>query len=165
MTVLWLIGGSLQSMQYLQDLEDARPPRFVFVNRSDVHRHRMRIESEYAHYSEAEREPLAFSGMPTPLFRVGDPAFPLDYFDAGVACASPRLRLALCGDNVRYRDVDITGSPPTVVARGYQAMDVMSFADPFDKDRTSGGMPTSPGRTAPSGANGGSPCLTRAARL
>ena len=142
MTVLWLIGGSLQSMQYLQDLEDERPPRFEFVNHSDLHRHRMRIEGEYAHHSEAEREPLAFSGMPAPVFRVGDPAFALDYFDAGVACASPRLRraLALCGDSVRYRDVDMDESPPAVVARGYQAMNVTSFADPFDREQTSGGM-------------------------
>jgi hypothetical protein len=142
MPTLWIAIPSLDGAQHLQDLKDAHPPGFEFVNQGEVHVFRMNLaEREYPHHGDAEVEPLAFNGMPTPSFRIADRQFALDYFNVGVTCASSRLRrvLGLGGDVVRYRDVDLGSSPLEVRARGYQVMQVVAFADPFDRDRTSGG--------------------------
>ena len=143
MPVLWIAILSLDGAQRLQDLEDAHPPGFEFINRSEVHASRMDLaEWQHAQHGDAEVEPLAFNGVPAPSFRIADRRFALDYFDIGVTCASSRLRrvLNLGGDVARYRDVDLGGAPPEVRARGYQAMQIVPFANPFDREKTSGSL-------------------------
>ena len=122
MTLLWLIGGSIESAQYFYSLEDERPPRFEFVNRPAVYEYRRRVESEFHVHDDAEHERLWFNDMPMPIFRIADPAFRLDYFHAGIPSASLRLRHALATDDVIcYRDIDFDQSAPAVREHGYQA--------------------------------------------
>jgi hypothetical protein len=139
MTLLWLISGSLESMQYVLDMEDERPPRFEFVNRDAIHDYTLRIEDEYYEHDDPEHERLRFNDMPMPVFRIADPAFRLDYFfHQGIACASLRLRraLGLTGAVICYRDIDMDQSPPAVRAQEYQAFRVLASADPIDWSRT-----------------------------
>lgn len=138
MTLLWLIGGSLESSQYLYGLEDERPPRFEFVNRPAVYEYRRRVESEFHEHDDAEHERLRFNDMPMPIFRIADPAFRLDYFDTGVPCASLRLRraLGLTDAVIYYRDIALDQSPTAVREHEYQAFHVLNFADPIDWSRT-----------------------------
>jgi len=138
MTLLWVIGGSLESAQYLYGLEDERPPRFEFVNRLAVHEYRRRVESEFHEYDDAEHERLWFNDMPIPIFSIADPAFRLDYFNPGIPCASLRLRraLGLTDAVICYRDIDLDHSPPAVREHGYRAFHVLTFGDPIDWSRT-----------------------------
>jgi hypothetical protein len=55
-------------------------------------------------------------------------------------CASSRLRraLGLTEAVISYRDIDLDGSPPAVLANGYQAFQLVNFADPVDWSRTPG---------------------------
>ena len=143
MPTLWIAVASSGSAQRLQDMEDAHPPGFEFTNQAEIHAFRLKLANkEYAHHGDDEIEPLSFNGMPVPSFNIADPKFAVDYFDVGVTCVSSRLRrvLGLGDDVVRYRDIDLDGSAPEVRGRGYQAMQVVLFADPFDRERTSGGM-------------------------
>lgn len=136
--MLWLVSGSLQRMQYLLDMEHDQPPRFELVNLDAIHEHRRRVDNEYLGDNEAERAMLEFSGMPVPVFRITDSAFALDYFSAGIPCASLRLReaLDLTDSVIRYRDIDLDGSPPALRAHHYQMFHTVTYADPIDWDRT-----------------------------
>lgn len=140
MTLFWLIGGSLESMPRLQDMENERPPRFEFANLRAVHEYGLRVDDAFDGDDDAERELLEFDGMPMPVFRIADPTFRLDYFDQGIRCVSLRLREAfgLASAVVRYRDVDLDGSPPALRAQQYQAFHVVAFADLIDWNRTAG---------------------------
>lgn len=140
MTLLWLIGGALESMEYLFGLEDQRPPRFELANLLAVGHARRRVESECAGRDDAERALLEFEGMPMPVYRIADAAFKLDFFwHAGLQCASLRLRraLGLTDAVIRYRDVDIQSSP-AVRAQQYQVLHVVPLGDPIDWSKTAG---------------------------
>src|SRR5215813_9900041 len=138
MTLLWVVGGSLESAEYAYGLADERPPRFELVNQAAVYDYRRRVESEYPGHDGAEHERMWFNDMPMPIFRIADPAFRLDYFHMGIPCASLRLRraLGLTDTVIRYRDIDLDQSPPAVRERGYQAFHVLTVADPIDWSRT-----------------------------
>jgi hypothetical protein len=127
-------------MEYFLGLRNEEPPRFEIVNDIAVHEHKGRIHDEYHDHEESERELALFRGMPKPIFRFGDPAFELDYFDAGMNCASQRLRRAfgLGDDVVSYRDIDLDGSPPAALAKEYQAFQAVHYADVVDWNRTPG---------------------------
>jgi hypothetical protein len=150
MTRVWNLCPSLESLRYFDGLRDphvsdglVQPSRFALVNREAFRQHwdRLLFGSDYDACSEGERELLEFDGMPTPAFRIADSAFKLDYFqEARLYCASLRLRqaLALTDDIIRYRDIDLVQSPPTVRAQEYQAFQVVAFADPIDWTKTPG---------------------------
>ena len=145
MIKLWLAGASEASLQATLDLQDASPPRFKWVNEAEAHAAEMRIASEYGAHGIAEVEPLAFRAMPAPAFEIADKSFRFDFFEWSIAhCASRRLRavLNLPAGVVEYRDVDVSGSAPSVYEMGYEAMQVLAFADPFDHDRTPGRIET-----------------------
>jgi hypothetical protein len=127
-------------MEHFFELWNEIPPRFEIVNDIAVHEHKTRIFDEYRDREESARELVLFRDMPKPVFRFGDPAFKLDYFDAGVHCASSRLRhaLGLSEAAILYRDIDLNGSPPAVLANEYQAFQLVNFADPVDWSRTPG---------------------------
>jgi hypothetical protein len=140
--MLWLFGQSSQSLQYYLDLMETRgrPSRFDLVNGDAISEHRRRIDAEYPGDDDPAKHAMAeFSGMPVPVLRITDPAFALNYFlDSGIAYASRRLREALdLSDSViRYRDIDLDGSPPALLAHQYQMFETVTFADPIDWDRT-----------------------------
>jgi hypothetical protein len=137
MTPLWNISPSFESAQHFFDLEDAEPPRFEFVNRGALVQH----WDEYDAYGDDKGELLEFDAMPTPVFRIADPAFRPDYLEKSkIQCASLRLRQALDLTEavIRYRDVNLDQSPPTVHAQEYQAFHVVHFADLIDWNRTPG---------------------------
>jgi hypothetical protein len=140
MTLLWSVTGAIDSMEYFFKIWDEKPPRFKIVNDMAIHEYKRRIFDEYGDRQESERELVLFRDMPKPVFRFGDPAFKLDYFDAGVHCASQRLRraLGLTEAAILYRDIDLDQSPPAVVANEYQAFQLVNFADPVDWSRTPG---------------------------
>ncbi|MBV9563085.1 MAG: hypothetical protein JOY90_21970 [Bradyrhizobium sp.] len=100
MTLLWSVTGAVDRMEYFFGLWNEIPPRFKIVNDIAVHEHKGRIYDEYRDREQAERELALFRGMPKPIFSFSDPAFKLDYFDAGMPCASSRLRRAL-GDRAQ----------------------------------------------------------------
>src|SRR5262245_57765543 len=140
MTLLWWAVGAVDSMEYFFELWNEIPPGFKIVNDIAIHEYKSRIYDEYRDREEAELELVLFRGVPKPGFRVGDPAFKLDYFDAGVHCASSRLRraLGLTEAAILYRDVDLDEPPPAVLAKEYQAFQLVNFADPVDWSRTPG---------------------------
>jgi hypothetical protein len=141
MTFLWTAVGAVDSMQYFLRLwYELQPPQFEIVNGTAIHQHKLRIHDEYGDHEDAERELVQFRGMPKPVFRFADPAFKLDYFDAGMPCASSRLRraLGLTEAVISYRDIDLDESPPAVRANEYQAFQLVNFADPVDWNRTTG---------------------------
>jgi len=141
MTLLWVIASSLESGQYVCDLEDEQPPRFEYVNRLALHEYWRQFESECREEDDARRELLEFNGMPVPVFMIADPAFSFDYFQpAKFSCASLRLRQALDLTDavIRYRDIDFVQAPPAVRAQEYQAFHVVPFADLIDWSRTAG---------------------------
>jgi hypothetical protein len=127
-------------MEYFFELWNEKPPRFEIVNDMAIHEYKRRIYDEYSDHEESERELVLFRGIPKPVFRFGDPAFKLDYFDAGIHCASSRLRraLGLTETAISYRDIDIDESPPAVRTNEYQAFHLINFADPVDWSRTPG---------------------------
>jgi hypothetical protein len=140
-TLLWTAVGAVDSMQYFLRLwSELRPPQFEIVNETAIHEHKLRVHDEYGDHEDAERELVQFRGMPKPVFRFADPAFKLDYFDAGMPCASLQLRrvLGLTEAAISYRDIDLDGSPPEVHANEYQAFQLVNFADPVDWSKTSG---------------------------
>jgi hypothetical protein len=140
MTLLWMINASLECGQHIADMEDERPPRFKFVNRAAIHKNKIRVDAEYHGDNEAERELLEFNSMPVPVFKIVDPTFGFDYFNGGLPCASLRLRevFNLTDDVIRYRDVDLDGSPPGLRALRYQVYHVAAYADPVDWTKTAG---------------------------
>jgi hypothetical protein len=140
MTLLWSVTGAVDSMQYFLEIWNEEPPRFEIVNEIAIHEYKLRIHDEYGDHEDAERELVQFRGMPTPVFRCADPTFNLDYFDAGMHCASSRLRraLGLTEAAISYRDIDLDESPPAVRANEYQAFQLVTFADPIDWSRTPG---------------------------
>jgi hypothetical protein len=142
MMPLWSVSASFESVQHFWDLEDEEPPRFEFVSRDALFQHWDRfLGSEYDAYGDDERELLEFDAMPTPVFRIADPAFRPDYLEKSrIQCASLRLRqaLGLTEAVIRYRDVNLDQSPPTVHAQEYQAFQVVHFADLIDWNRTPG---------------------------
>ena len=140
MTLLWSVTGAVDSMEYFFGLWDEKPPRFKIVNDMAIHEYKRRIFDEYTDRAESERELALFRDMPKPVFRIGDPAFKLDYFDAGVHCASQRLRraLGLTEAVIRYRDIDLDESLPAVLGNEYQAFQLVHYADPVDWSRTAG---------------------------
>jgi hypothetical protein len=141
MTPLWSAVGAMDSMGYFLRLwYEVQPPRFEIVNGTAIHQHKLRIHDEYGDHEDIEREMVQFRTMPEPVFRFADPAFKLDYFDAGMPCASLRLRhaLGLTEAVISYRDIDLDDSPPAVRANEYRAFQLVNFADPVDWSRTSG---------------------------
>lgn len=138
MAIFWMIGSSLPSMQCLIELGEAKPSRFDFINNHSINVFRDKLLMEHRGEDEAERERLEFDGMPTPVFEIADPDFALDYFFSGIPCASAKLRQALdlSDDVIRYRDIDLDRSPPSVRARAYQTFHVAHFADAIDWERT-----------------------------
>jgi hypothetical protein len=142
MMPLWMVSSSVESMQHFLDLEDEEPPRFEFVNRDALFQHWDRfLGSEYDAYGDDERELLEFDAMPTPVFRIADPAFRPDYLEkSSIQCTSLRLRqaLGLTEAVIRYRDVKLDQSTPAVRAQEYQAFQVVHFADLIDWNRTPG---------------------------
>jgi hypothetical protein len=140
MTLLWSVTGAIDSMEYFLGLRNEKPPRFEIVNDIAIHEHKSRMFNEYRGREQSERELVQFRDMPKPVFRVGDPAFKLDYFDAGIHCASQRLRRALDLSDavILYRDIDLDASPPAALANEYQAFQLVHFADPVDWSRTAG---------------------------
>jgi hypothetical protein len=84
---------------------------------------------------------LEFDTMPTPVFRIADPAFMPNYFQKGrIECMALRLRqaLGLTEAVIRYHDVNLDQSPPAVRAQEYQAFQAVHFADLIDWNRTPG---------------------------
>ena len=144
MPKLWLAGSSEMSLRTVLELEDRTPPRFRWLNRAAAHEVGNRVAAEYGAHGTADVEPLAFREMPEPSFQITEPGFAFDFFEFGIACASKRLRaiLALPAESVIFRDIDVSGSAPSVSAMGYAAMQPLSFADPFDHDRTPGRIET-----------------------
>src|SRR5215831_18297838 len=140
MTLLWSVTGAVESMQYFLEIWNEKPPRFEIVNEIAIHQYKLRIHDEYGDHEDAERELVQFRGMPKPVFRFADPVFKLDYFDAGMPCASLRLRraLGLTEAAIIYRDIDLDESPSAVRANEYQAFQLINFADPVDWSRTAG---------------------------
>jgi hypothetical protein len=140
MMPLWSFSLSFESAQHFMDLEDEEPPRFEFVNRGALWQHWDRFfGSEYDAFGDGERDLLEFDTMPTPVFRIADPAFMPNYFQKGrIECISLRLRqaLGLTEDVIRYRDVNLDQSPPAVRAQEYQAFQAVHFADLIDWKRT-----------------------------
>jgi hypothetical protein len=128
--------------QHFLDLEDEEPPRFEFVNRGALWQHWDRfLGSEYDACGDDERELLEFDTMPTPVFRIADPAFMPNYLQKGpLECISLRLRqaLGLTEAVIRYRDVNLDQSPPAVRAQEYQAFQAVHFAHLIDWNRTPG---------------------------
>jgi hypothetical protein len=139
---IWNIIPSFECQHHQLALEEEEPPRFELVNRAAVLESGLArfVESgEYDAYADEERELMAFAGMVQPVFRIADPDFARDYFErGGLRCVSGRLRqvLGLTAQTIRYRDIDLDGSPPAVHAQAYQAFQVVPFADPIDWART-----------------------------
>ena len=140
MTLLWHAIGAVEPSEYFLRIWNERPPGFEIVNEAALHEHKGRIFDEYINHETAVRELVRFRGMPKPVFRFADPGFQLDFFDAGVPCASLRLRraLGLTETTICYRDIDLDGSPPAVRANEYQVFQPIHFADPLDWSRTPG---------------------------
>jgi hypothetical protein len=140
MTFLWSVTGAVDSTEYFFGLWDEKPPRFKIVNDTAFHEHKRRIYDKYRGHEDAELDLALFRDMPKPVFRFDDPAFKLDYFDAGINCASLRLRhaLGLTEAVILYREIDLDGSPAAVLANEYQAFQPVHFADPVDWSRTQG---------------------------
>ena len=140
MALLWAATGAVNSTEHFLRMWSEQPPRFQVVNERSIHEHKLRILDEYGHHEEAERELMQFRDMPKPVFRLSDPGFKFDYFDAGMPCASLRLRraLGLTEDIISYRDIELEGSPAAVRANEYQAFQLINFADPVDWSKTRG---------------------------
>jgi hypothetical protein len=140
MTLLWSVTGAVDSMQYFLQIWNEQPPGFEIVNEIAIQEYKLCIHGEYGDHEDAERELVQFRGMPKPVFRFADPGFKLDYFDAGMPCASLRLRraLGLTEAAICYRDIGLDESPPAARANDYQAFQLINFADPVDWSRTPG---------------------------
>lgn len=141
MTLLWQAVGAVGPSEYFMRIwYEQQPPGFEIVNNAAIHAHKGRIFDEYINHEGAVRDRVWFRDMPEPVFRFADPGFHLDFFDAGMNCASWRLRraLGLTEADICYRDIDLDGSPPAVRANEYQIFQPIHFADPFDWSRTPG---------------------------
>jgi hypothetical protein len=78
-------------------------------------------------------------GAPTPRFACTDPTFAPDLIFEGELFASRRLRDAMALDKgvVQWLSVDCTKCPPTMQAADYQLMNLLVFANPMDRERSS----------------------------
>ena len=139
MLMLWQVRASLESLQLVQDMVDAKPPTFEFVNR------RAMMKPLSLDGAMADRD--GRSDRITPIIRITSPDFALDYFDWGLSCASARLRAALgdVGGCMRFRPLDVSGSSPAVVEQAYEVLEVTASADPIDETRTPGEVIDVPG--------------------
>lgn len=138
---LWGFMPSLESMQRAADLAMARPPGFDWVNRDD-----------HAGFADGLGGALDGFGLPlgqvtgrdlscapTPRWRCTDPDFAPDLVFEGELFASRRLRDAMRLDDgaVQWLDVDCTDCPPAMRAADYGLMNLLAFANPMDRERSS----------------------------
>ena len=128
---LWQPNASIASIEKLFELEDAKPPRFSFVNRTEM----------------CGVEDARFDCLPTPRLLITEPDFAPDLIFEGFLFASAALRsaMALSEGDVRYHAVEVTGSTPKVQGADYRMVEVLEFADPIDYARSEGEIIDVPG--------------------
>ena len=138
---LWALMPSLASMQRTVDLAMARQPAFEWINRDD--------HADFTAGLGEARDGLGrslgqvtgrdLSGAPMPRWRCTDPTFAPDLMFEAELFASRRLRDAMRLDDgaVQWLDVDCSDCPPVMQAADYRLMNLLAFANPIDRERSS----------------------------
>lgn len=140
-TVLWGFSPSLAAAERASALAMERPPAFEWVNRWDFCDFADSIQdaADPQDLPLGQVAPVDLSDAPTPRWRCSAPDFAPDLIFEGELFASRALRDALALDDrtVRYLPVDCTECPPAMRAADYRLMNLLAFANPIDRDRTS----------------------------
>ena len=142
---LWWMVPAMATQNRVDGMQGATPPKAEVVNLGAIYDvlfgppgSKREPVAEGVHLPVSARD---LSAMPTPRFRIAPPKFAFDFFILGLPTVSDRLArtLALPPDAVRYIDVDCSECPPRVREMGYKVLNITTYANPLDRQRTGPG--------------------------
>ncbi|MFV0622679.1 hypothetical protein ACBY01_01530 [Sphingomonas sp. ac-8] len=140
MTNLWNMGPSIAAGERLNRLVDRDPPAFAWVNRAqyaDAIQAGGSVLDEDG-FGLGQVRGVDLSSLPRPRLQCTEPDFAPDLIFWGELFASARLvaALELDASSVQLIEVDCDECPPAVQAAGYRLLNLLTFANPMDIERS-----------------------------